>query len=302
MHVGACMIFQGPPPDYGELIDATAARLHLVPRYRQRLAFVPFGQGRPVRVDDPHFNIGYHVRHTALPRPGDEEQLKRLAGRVFSQALDRSRPLWELWLVEGLSPGRFALISKTHHALVDRISGVDVMSVMLDPSPEPAAVAPAHADWAPRPLPTPAQLLADALIERATAPEELLGSVRAAVRHPRRAAAQMLRALGGLGALTLAGLAPAPPSPLNIRIGPHRRFAWVHAELATFKAIRDALGAAIAPPLPARAGRQTYGALADFELLVGNLREELAARARAARAPDSPDGRRAPPRAARAVA
>jgi len=246
MHVGACMIFAGPAPSYRQLLEAITARLHLVPRYRQRLAFVPCGQGRPAWADDPHFNVGYHVRHTALPRPGDEEQLKRLAGRVFSQALDRSRPLWEIWLVEGLRDGCFALITKTHHALIDGISGVDVMSVMFDTSPGPVPLAPPDGEWVPRPLPTGAQLLADALIDRAAAPGELLRALRGALRHPRRAAERALGALGGLGALTLAGLAPAPPSPFNVRIGPHRRFAWVHAELRTFKAIRDRLGEAVA--------------------------------------------------------
>ncbi|HEX4279584.1 MAG TPA: wax ester/triacylglycerol synthase domain-containing protein, partial [Solirubrobacteraceae bacterium] len=113
MHVAGCSVFGGSAPTYDELVEAIESRLHLVPRYRQRLAFVPFGQGRPVWVDDPHFRVHYHVRHTALPRPGGESELKRLAGRVFSQALDRSRPLWELWLVEGLAGGRFAVLSKT---------------------------------------------------------------------------------------------------------------------------------------------------------------------------------------------
>src|SRR5438874_8307655 len=114
MHVAACAIFEGPPPAYEELLEAIVSRLHLVPRYRQRLAFVPLGQGRPVWVDDPHFNAAFHVRHTALPRPGGEQELMRLTGRVFSQALDRSKPLWETWMVEGLAGGRFAVLSKTH--------------------------------------------------------------------------------------------------------------------------------------------------------------------------------------------
>ena len=142
MHVAGCAVFEGSAPAYDELVEEILARLHLVPRYRQRLAFVPLEQGRPVWVDDPHFNITYHVRHTALPRPGGDRELKRLAGRVFSQALDRSRPLWELWLVEGLSGNRFALLTKTHHALVDGISGVDIATVLFDASPDPLPVAP----------------------------------------------------------------------------------------------------------------------------------------------------------------
>src|SRR5947199_10142798 len=162
MHVAGVSVFDGEALAYDELIEAIESKLHLVPRYRQRLAFVPLGQGRPVWVDDPHFKVRYHVRHTALPRPGGDAELKRLAGRVFSQALDRSRPLWELWLVEGLSNGRFALLTKTHHALVDGISGVDIATVLFDTAREPAPVAPPEQEWVPRPVPSDAQLLADA--------------------------------------------------------------------------------------------------------------------------------------------
>src|SRR5437016_6797040 len=137
MHVASIFLFEGDPPAYEELAGAIEGKLHLVPRYRQRLAAVPFQQGRPVWVDDPHFNPGYHLRHTALPEPGGEAELKRLAGRLFAQPLDRSKPLWEIWLVEGLDEGRFALLSKTHHALVDGISGVDIASVLFDATPDP---------------------------------------------------------------------------------------------------------------------------------------------------------------------
>src|SRR4051794_3145334 len=155
MHVAAVLLFDGEPPEQQEVADALERRLHLVPRYRQKLAFVPLGQGRPVWVDDPHFNLDYHVRKTALPAPGSEEQLRNLAGRVFSQRLDRDKPLWELWVVEGLDGGeRFAVLSKTHHALVDGISGVDIMSVLFDTSPEPAPAAEAGRRWLPRPLPS----------------------------------------------------------------------------------------------------------------------------------------------------
>ncbi len=245
MHVAGCMVFAGRAPAYDELVEQIVSRLHLVPRYRQRLAFVPFSQGRPVWVDDPHFNVGFHVRHTALPRPGGEEQLKSLAGRVFSQALDRSRPLWEIWLVEGLSGDRFALLSKTHHALVDGVSGVDIATVLFDTSPDPMPVAPPEHDWVPRPLPTDAQLLADALLERATVPGEIVRGVRATLRGPRGVAARVAEALGGVAATAKAGLQAAPNSPLNVRIGPHRRFTWVQAELSEFKAIKNALGGTV---------------------------------------------------------
>jgi WS/DGAT/MGAT family acyltransferase len=131
MHVAGVMIFEGSPPPYDELLASIERRLGLVPRYRQRLAFVPFAQGRPKWVDDPHLNLRYHVRSTALPSPGSEQQLKELAGRVFSQQLDRDKPLWEIWLVDGLEGDRFAMLSKTHHSLVDGVSGVDIMSVLF---------------------------------------------------------------------------------------------------------------------------------------------------------------------------
>ena len=245
MHVGAVMVFEGMPPGYEDLVAQIGSRLHLIPRYRQRLAFVPFGQGRPVWVDDPHFNVAFHVRHTALPSPGDEPQLRRLAGRVFSQALDRSRPLWELWLVEGLAGGRFAVLSKTHHSLVDGVSGVDIATVLFDSSADPLPVAPPEHEWIPRPLPTDAQLLADALIERATVPGELVRGVRATLRGPRHVAGRVGRALGGVSALARVGLQSAPPSPLNLRIGPHRRFTWVTGDLQEFKAVKNALGGTV---------------------------------------------------------
>ncbi|MBV8430826.1 MAG: wax ester/triacylglycerol synthase family O-acyltransferase [Solirubrobacterales bacterium] len=245
MHVAACAIFRGTPPTHAELADAISSRLHLVPRYRQRLAFVPFDQGRPVWVDDPHFNVSYHVRHTALPHPGGEDQLMRMTGRVFSQALDRRRPLWELWLVEGLSAGRFAVLSKTHHALVDGVSGVDIMTVLFDTSPEPMPVAGPDQEWVPRPLPSRAQLLADALVERATVPGEMVRGVRATLRGPRAVAGQLTRSLGALTELAKTGLQPAPVSVFNVPIGPHRRFTWVRGDLDQFKAVKNALGGTV---------------------------------------------------------
>jgi diacylglycerol O-acyltransferase / wax synthase len=245
MHVAGCAIFEGEPPSHAELVEQIESRLHLVPRYRQRLAFVPFSQGRPVWVDDPHFNLAFHVRHSALPPPGAEEQLMRMTGRVFSQALDRSRPLWEVWLVEGLSGGRFALLSKTHHALVDGISGVDIMTVLFDTSPDPMPVAPPEQQWDPQPLPSSAQLLADALLERATVPGEMLRGARAAVRGPRAVASRVGRSLGALGELAMTGLRPAPAGLFNVQIGPHRRFTWVRGDLGQFKAVKNALGGTV---------------------------------------------------------
>ncbi len=185
MHVGGCAIFDGPAPGYAELVETIDARLHLVPRYRQRLVTVPLAQGRPVWVDDPQFRLPFHVRHTALPRPGDDQQLRRLAARIFSQALDRDRPLWELWLIEGLGGGRFAMLSKTHHALIDGVSGVDIASVIFDTDADAQATPPRPRRWAPRPLPSAAQLLADALVERASQPAGAVQGLGALVRGPR---------------------------------------------------------------------------------------------------------------------
>src|SRR5919201_2074499 len=137
MHVGAVMIFEGPPPAASDFLEQIRSRLHLVPRYRQKLATPPLETGRPLWVDDPNFNLEYHLRHTALPEPGTEDKLRALAARIHSQRLDRTKPLWELWLVQGLEDGRFALISKTHHALVDGVAGVDLATVLFDVEPVP---------------------------------------------------------------------------------------------------------------------------------------------------------------------
>jgi diacylglycerol O-acyltransferase / wax synthase len=245
MHVAAVMLFDGEPPAYDELLEAVERRLHLVPRYRQRLAFVPFGQGRPRWVDDPHFNLRYHVRQTALPPPGSEDQLRALAGRVFSQRLDRDKPLWELWLVEGLPGGRFAMLSKTHHALVDGISGVDIATVLFDASPEPPPAQLGEDRWLPRPLPSRSELLAEALVERITVPGEIARSVRSLFRGPRQVLGGARDALAGVGGLAWAGLGAGRPSPYNTRIGPHRRFTWVRARLDDVKAIKDELGGTV---------------------------------------------------------
>lgn len=242
MHVAAVTVFDGAV-DYQQLLDTVRNRLHLVPRFRQKLAFVPFGQGRPVYVDDPHFNIEYHVRHTALPFPGSEDQLRKLAGRLMSQQLDRTKPLWEMWLVEGLTGDRTAMISKTHHCVVDGISGADITAVLLDIEPNPQTeVAP---KWEPEPEPSAAELLSEALMERLTEPAEIVRGVRRAFRAPRDLAKKTSEVLSGLGALAWAGLKGAPHSPLNVPIGPHRRYEYVRASLDDFKTIKKARGVTV---------------------------------------------------------
>lgn len=245
MHVASVVVFEGEAPQYDDMLAHVERRVHLVPRYRQRLAFVPFGQGRPRWVDDPNLNLRYHLRHTGLPEPGSEQQLRDLAGRVFSQPLDRDKPLWELWLVDGLERDRFALLSKTHHALVDGIAGVDIVSVLFDTSPDPAAPADPGSPWLPRPLPTGAQLLGEALLERMTVPAEAARSVRALVRTPRHVAREVVETAAGVGALAWTGLNPAPSTPYNRPIGPHRRFTWVKTDLDAIKAIKNELGGTV---------------------------------------------------------
>jgi diacylglycerol O-acyltransferase / wax synthase len=242
MHVASTTVLEGPTPSYTEFRDHLGSRLHLVPRFRQKLRFVPYGQGRPVWVDDPQLNLDYHVRHTALPAPGSEEQLRNLAARIFSQRLDRSKPVWEMWLVDGLEGGRFAVIGKSHHCLVDGVSGVDISTVLYDvePGPEPSQAPP----WIPRPEPSDAQLLADALLERATSPREMVRGARALVRGPRQAAAAAADALSSAGTFARAGLA-APSSEFNVDIGPYRRFAMVRSRLDELKRIKNAAGGTV---------------------------------------------------------
>jgi diacylglycerol O-acyltransferase / wax synthase len=242
MHVASVTIFEGSV-DYRAAVDEVHRRLHLVPRFRQKLAFVPFNQGRPVWVDDPHFNIEYHLRHTALPEPGDEEQLKRLAGRVMSQPLDRSKPLWEIWLVDKLVGDRFAMIAKTHHALVDGVSGADLTAVLLDLTPEPPKLE--SEPWTPHSAPSSISLLTDAIRERMTQPVEIARGLRAALRAPRRLMKSATGSLEALGALAWAGLNPAPKTELNVSVGPHRRVEFVRASLSEFKTIKDVLGGTV---------------------------------------------------------
>lgn len=240
MHVASTIIFEGPAPSHEEFRDHIASRLHLVPRFRQKLRSVPLDQGRPVWVDDPHLNLEYHVRQTALPAPGSDEQLRNLAARIFSQQLDRSKPLWELWLVEGLYDGRFAIIGKSHHALVDGVSGVDITTVLFDLDAEPKGAPANPPRWLARPEPTDLKLLSDAMRERLTSPAEIVRGVRHALRGPR----QVIRGIGATSKLLGAGMS-APGTPFNVEIGPHRRFAITQADLAELKAVKDAYGGTV---------------------------------------------------------
>jgi WS/DGAT/MGAT family acyltransferase len=244
MHVGAILIFEGPPPRYVDLVEHVRGRLRLVPRFRQKLVVPPLEAGRPLWADDVNFNLTYHIRHTALPQPGGEEQLKSLAGRVFSQQLDRSKPLWELWLAQGLERDRFAILTKTHHAMVDGVSGVDIGTVLFDfePIAEPAE---ASDDWVPQPEPGTTELIARGVSDAVGAPIKLAERAVEAVRHPETAARRAVEALEGLSEVVSAFADPAPDVPLNHPIGPHRRYVWARSELATFKRIKDTLGGTV---------------------------------------------------------
>jgi len=249
MHVGSVGVFDGAPLrdahgglDMARIMALSEAALARQPRFRQKLAHVPL-LGRPVWVDDERFNLHYHVRHAALPPPGDERQLKRLVGRIMSQQLDRGKPLWEMWYVEGLRGGRFAVIAKVHHCMVDGIAGVDLMAALLSPDPQ-AVPAPAPA-WIPRPAPSPLQLLGSELAHRASLPLTVArGAVDAALR-PRRAAGALATGVESVGEALWGALRPASPTPLNCDIGPHRRFDWLRLDLEAVKQIRRGSGATI---------------------------------------------------------
>ena len=244
MHIGGVMIFEGPPPTREEFLEHIASRLHLVPRYRQKLTFPRLEMGRPLWVDDPRFNIDYHVRHTALPDPGSIEQLRLLAARIFSQRLDRSKPLWEIWLVQGLEDGRFAIVNKTHHALVDGVSGVDLTTVLFDLEREPSTTAQPD-EWIPSPEPSDAQVVAEGVKDLVRTPIGIAGRALSAASSPGRALSDVRDAAEGVAEAAGGLVSPAPSTPLNVTVGTHRRLTWVRAELDDLKAIKNALGGTV---------------------------------------------------------
>jgi WS/DGAT/MGAT family acyltransferase len=245
MHVGGIMIFEGPPPSYDDFVEGLESRLHLVPRYRQKLAEPRFEMGRPFWIDDPDFNIAYHVRHTALPKPGEVDQLRSLAGRIFSQRLDRQKPLWEIWIVQGLEDNRFALVSKTHHSMIDGIAGVDIASILFDVTPVPREIEPPDEPWTAAPEPSQAELIAEGVKGLIRTPFDLAGRAVTAATHPGPALRHARETAEALGEVAWAGLNPAPETPLNVEIGPHRRLLWLDTDLSDFKQIKNALGGTV---------------------------------------------------------
>jgi len=239
MHIASVALFEGPPPLFADVQAMIDAKLDLVPRYRQKVRSVPFELGRPVWVDDPHFNLEYHLRHTALPDPGGQHELRKLVGRVMAQQLDRSKPLWEIWVVEALEDGRWAILAKTHHALVDGVSGTDLLAVIMDRSPDTPR--PAPSTWTPRPEPSGLQLVVDALENIVRSPYEQLRAARAQTRALRRLAGSLVEVASGF--FSLGGLArPTQRSSLNGPLGPHRRYAWASTSVDDIKRVRRALG------------------------------------------------------------
>jgi len=246
MHVAAILICDARPLaradgclDAERIRSFLGAQLSAIPRYRQRLARIPV-ERHPVWVDDPSFNLQYHVRHVSLPRPGDERQLKRLVGLLMSQKLDHSKPLWEMWMIEGLEGDRFAILARSHHCMVDGIAGVGVLRVLLRPEPDPS-FRPAPR-WRARPAPGRAQLVSEAFARRVREPLDLAGAARRALGNPSRALRAAWETTLGLGE-SLSALRPASPTLLNpAHIGPHRRIDWLRFDLSAVKDVRHRLG------------------------------------------------------------
>ena len=245
MHIGGLTIAEGPPPPMEDFLEQIRERLHLVPRYRHKLAFTVLDSGRPVWVDDPNFNLEYHVRHTALPTPGTWVQLQSLVARIFSQQLDRSKPLWEMWLIEGLKDDRFALITKTHHSLIDGIAGVDLATVLYDLSREPPPIKHSGRPWRPHQEPGTVELVTAGLRGAVRVGMELAEGTIDAIMRPDHALSRAREAAEGIGEIVWAGLNPAPPTPLNVPIGPHRRFVGVPNRLDDFKLVKNAFGGTV---------------------------------------------------------
>jgi diacylglycerol O-acyltransferase / wax synthase len=243
MHISSLTIYEGPAPAIPELRRNLERRLHLIPRFRQRARSVPFGGHRPVWVDDPYFDLDAHVHHVSLPDPGSEEQLKELCSWELARPLDRSRPLWELLLIDGLNDGRFAVLAKTHHSLWDGVTGADIHMILLDPTPEPPQIEPE--EWAPGPPPTTAELLADAVPDRTREAIRNTRGVLRAMTSPRRTLSRALEVGGGAVEFARQGLWAAPRSPLNAPVGTRRRFGFAHLPLDTVKEVKNRFGTTV---------------------------------------------------------
>jgi len=245
MHVGGVTTFQIPETgfDHARLVELISRRIALVPRYRQKVRWVPGRLANPVWVDDEDFDVTYHVRRSALPRPGTDAQLRELVGRLQSRQLDRQRPLWEIYLVEGLDRGRVAIVTKTHHAMVDGVSAVDIGTVMLDVAATPRDVP--DDDWQPARGPGPVALVAGAVGDLVRRPTHAAESLRGAVLDARATADRVAGVAGGVLSSLRSMARPAPGSPLNARIGEQRRFGMAATDLQDHRRIRTAHGGTV---------------------------------------------------------
>jgi diacylglycerol O-acyltransferase len=245
MHVGGVGIFDAPSEgfDYEAFVELIMLRIPLVPRYRQKVRWVPGGLGNPVWVDDGDFDISYHVRRSALPRPGTEQQLKDFVARVQSRPLDRDRPLWEIYVVEGLAEGRLAIMTKTHHAMVDGISAIDMGQVILDPTPDPRPAPPD--DWTPAREPSGAELVGAVVGDWLRKPSEIAESMRVETSNAKALAMRAAGVAGGLLSYAVTTAKPAPETPWNVPIGQQRRFAMARTELDDYKRIRKSHGGTV---------------------------------------------------------
>jgi diacylglycerol O-acyltransferase len=242
MHIASCAVFEGPAPAYDRVVAAIAGKLDLIPRYRQVVRLVPLQLGRPIWVDDPHFRIEYHVRHTALPPPGGDDELRALMGRIMSQELDRHRPLWEAWMIEGMADGRWGLITKIHHCMADGVAGTDLLAVLLDDEPDlPPPVAEV---WSPAGQPSDLRLVADAVVDLARTPFVQLQALGDLTRTPRRSLTQLREVAAGMRSYARS-FQPTRTSSLVGTIGPHRRWTWASVDLENAKLIRRTFGGTV---------------------------------------------------------
>lgn len=250
MHVGGLFVFEPPAEQdhfsFAAFLELVRSRLHLIPRYRQKVLQPAFGLAGAVWIDDPDFDPSYHVRHAALPAPGTTDQLTEYATRILSRQLDRDRPLWELYVIEGLEHGRVALLGKTHHAMIDGLAGIDIATVMLDLAPDASEELPAPQPWTPRPAPSEAALAAQTLRRFTRSPAEVADSLGRLAQAPRAAAGKALAVGRGVTRVTRASLLrPAPRSPLNVPPGRHRRLALQRLPLEEVKAVKDAFNTTV---------------------------------------------------------
>ena len=245
MHVGGVATFEPPQEgfDYDRLVDLISERIALVPRYRQKVRWIPGRLANPVWVDDADFDVTYHVRRSALPKPGSDAQLRELVGRLMGRRLDRGRPLWEIYLVEGLEGGRVGVITKTHHAMVDGVAAVDIGTVILDVTPEPREVP--EDEWRPARPPGAASLVVGALTDYIKRPTQALDTARSAVFDVRATAEKVSGVASGVLASAVTIARPAPDSPLNVRIGEQRRFGMAATDLDDYKLVRKAHGGTV---------------------------------------------------------